>query len=78
MSLTVLHGHPAQQRRFLVFFSLTADSPQSIIHNGFRLVLSFAFTSLGCVLPILENTAEEFFENPKHDRIKLFLSQILH
>jgi len=25
-----------------------------------------------------ENTPEEFFENPQHDRTKLFLSQILH
>jgi general L-amino acid transport system ATP-binding protein len=25
-----------------------------------------------------ENTPQEFFENPKHDRTKLFLSQILH
>jgi general L-amino acid transport system ATP-binding protein len=25
-----------------------------------------------------ENTPEEFFENPRHDRTKLFLSQILH
>jgi general L-amino acid transport system ATP-binding protein len=24
------------------------------------------------------NTPEEFFENPRHDRTKLFLSQILH
>jgi general L-amino acid transport system ATP-binding protein len=24
------------------------------------------------------NTPEEFFENPQHDRTKLFLSQILH
>lgn len=27
---------------------------------------------------IEENTPEEFFENPQHDRTKLFLSQILH
>jgi general L-amino acid transport system ATP-binding protein len=25
-----------------------------------------------------ENTPVEFFENPQHDRTKLFLSQILH
>jgi general L-amino acid transport system ATP-binding protein len=25
-----------------------------------------------------ENTPLEFFENPRHDRSKLFLSQILH
>jgi len=24
------------------------------------------------------NTPEEFFSNPRHDRTKLFLSQILH
>jgi len=24
------------------------------------------------------NTPEEFFNNPQHDRTKLFLSQILH
>jgi len=27
---------------------------------------------------IEENTPEEFFHNPKHERTKLFLSQILH
>jgi general L-amino acid transport system ATP-binding protein len=25
-----------------------------------------------------ENTPEQFFENPQHDRTKIFLSQILH
>jgi len=25
-----------------------------------------------------ENTPEEFFENPQHERTKLFLIQILH
>ena len=27
---------------------------------------------------IEQNSPVEFFENPKHDRTKLFLSQILH
>jgi len=27
---------------------------------------------------IEQNSPKEFFENPEHDRTKLFLSQILH
>lgn len=34
------------------------------------------FFDEGCIVE--ENTPEEFFKNPKHERTKLFLSQILH
>ncbi len=34
------------------------------------------FMDYGCIVE--ENTPEMFFENPRHERTKLFLSQILH
>ena len=59
----------AQEGMTMIVVSLEMGFAKSVAHR----VLFMDFGQI-----VEANTPEEFFENPQHDRTKLFLSQILH